>query len=245
MKMRTLIISVVVLVLLAPLAAAQVTTQLPLPADLQGELDGAPYRILVPANWNGVLLVFVHGFVSPSVDVVPATTPAVQPSLQEQLLTLGYALAASNSESVEKKAVQSTVALTGFFKEQVGPPKRIIVWGVSFGSGVALKLIEKHSGIYDGAIANCAVSAGTAENMDAALAFSLAYAAAFTWHDDLWGPVGDVRDGLNATQEVLPVMKTDGTVPATLAFGRWEFIEITDPWDAASTIRSFIASERT
>ena len=27
-------------------------------------------------------------------------------------------------------------------------------------------------------------------------------------------------------------------------FGRWEFIEISDPWDAASTIRSFVASER-
>ena len=32
------------------------------PLDLSGELNGAPYRIRVPANWNGTLLVFAHGY---------------------------------------------------------------------------------------------------------------------------------------------------------------------------------------
>ena len=32
------------------------------PLDLSGELHGAPYRIRVPANWNGTLLVFTHGY---------------------------------------------------------------------------------------------------------------------------------------------------------------------------------------
>lgn len=32
------------------------------PLDLSGELHGAPYRIRVPAVWNGTLLVFAHGY---------------------------------------------------------------------------------------------------------------------------------------------------------------------------------------
>ena len=32
------------------------------PLDLSGSLNGAPYRIRVPANWNGTLLVFAHGY---------------------------------------------------------------------------------------------------------------------------------------------------------------------------------------
>src|SRR5882762_2456458 len=32
------------------------------PLDISGEIHGAPYRIMVPANWNGTLLVFAHGY---------------------------------------------------------------------------------------------------------------------------------------------------------------------------------------
>ena len=34
---------------------------IPLPADLTGTHDGVPYRIVVPANWNGTLLLYAHG----------------------------------------------------------------------------------------------------------------------------------------------------------------------------------------
>ena len=32
------------------------------PLDLSGELFGAPYRIRVPAVWNGTLLIYAHGY---------------------------------------------------------------------------------------------------------------------------------------------------------------------------------------
>ena len=72
--------------------------------------------------------------------------------------------------------MQRTVALTNFFNGKVGNPIRTIVWGNSAGGLATLKLIEEHPGVYDGVIANCATSAGRPENMDAALAFGLAYA---------------------------------------------------------------------
>jgi hypothetical protein len=42
------------------IAAAQATTQAS--TTLLGSLDGAPYRIVVPENWGGSLLVYVHGY---------------------------------------------------------------------------------------------------------------------------------------------------------------------------------------
>ena len=51
--------------LVLPLPVAE---SLPIPAnqvgplDLSGELHGAPYRIRVPAVWNGTLLVYAHGY---------------------------------------------------------------------------------------------------------------------------------------------------------------------------------------
>ncbi len=32
------------------------------PIDTSGEINGAPYRIVVPAVWNGTLLVYAHGY---------------------------------------------------------------------------------------------------------------------------------------------------------------------------------------
>src|SRR5215475_6721822 len=32
------------------------------PLILEGELNGAPYEILVPDTWNGTLLIFAHGY---------------------------------------------------------------------------------------------------------------------------------------------------------------------------------------
>src|SRR5215813_1021724 len=34
----------------------------PGPLDVSGEINGAPYRIVIPADWNGTLLVFQRGY---------------------------------------------------------------------------------------------------------------------------------------------------------------------------------------
>jgi pimeloyl-ACP methyl ester carboxylesterase len=222
MKLRMLVVLLLLLTCRA-MADGKGVAHIPLPADLTGTLNGADYKIRVPANWNGTLLVFAHGFLSTSAEVVPATTPPV--SLDEQLLALGYALAGSNYRSNEKEGVLQTHALTTFFKEAVGNPSRIIIWGISFGSGVSFTLIEKYPGIYYGAVANCAPGAGSAENMDDALSFDLAYAAAFGWHDEVWGSIGDLRDGLSFANDVLPILLAEA-YPGPATYGRWEFIRL-------------------
>jgi len=201
---------------------------IPLPVDLTGALNGVEYIIRVPANWNGTLLVFAHpnqprGPVT--AECAPVAWPPVTPSLEEQLLGLGYALAGSGFRNSDKDGIQHTLSLTNFFKGRIGNPDRIIVWGNSLGGKVALKLIEEHPGIYDGAIANAAPAAATPENLDSALAFGLAYAAAFGWHDDLWGPVEDLRDDVDFWADVLPLIQTEAW-PGPATYGRWEFIRL-------------------
>lgn len=226
MKLRLLIVLFLLLSCLA-MADHKGVAQVPLPADLTGTLNGADYKIRVPSNWNGALLVFAHGVQNAGIkpEIAPVTWPAVTPSLEDRLLGMGYALAGSGFQNSDKDGVQQTLALTKYFKKNVGHPNQIIIWGNSLGAGITLKLIERYPEIYDGAVANCAVDAGTPENMDQALAFGLAYSAAFGWHDDAWGPVEDVKDGLSFKTEVLPILLAEAS-PGPTTFGRWEFIRL-------------------
>ncbi len=56
--------SIVMLLALAWVALASgtaVAQHVTLPLDVTGTLDGTVYKIRVPQNWNGTLLVFAHG----------------------------------------------------------------------------------------------------------------------------------------------------------------------------------------
>ena len=50
-----------VVTLIRPFPTAHAYQQIG-PLDLSGEINGAPYRIIVPENWNGTLLVFARGY---------------------------------------------------------------------------------------------------------------------------------------------------------------------------------------
>ena len=222
MKWRVVIVGFIVLAG-AVIVGGTVAGQQPAPpTDYTGTLDGTAYKIRVPANWNGTLLVFAHG------TQLGAPTPVVAPpNVEAQLLTVGYALAGSGFTNSYKDGVQRTHQLTGFFREAFSNPQRIIIWGNSLGGAITAKLIEKYPDIYDGAIANCAPDVGAVENMDSALAFSLAFDAAFTvsgkggWLED-WGPIGDVRDDI-VVSDVLPYLRTL-SIPENQA--EWEFVRL-------------------
>ena len=116
--------------------------------------------------------------------VAPPTYPVSSPSLDERLLSSGYALAGSFYKDGDD-AVLRTLMLTTFFNGAVGKPQRTIIWGGSWGGTVALKLAETYPGIYDGAIATAPVAAGFVNNADFEMRYDLAYAAVFGWRDSL------------------------------------------------------------
>ncbi len=222
MKLRTVIVMfAVILTLPVPLSAGQLATFVPLPADLQGELNGVPYRIRVPENWNGTLLVYAHGYGEGLTQPLLAPLPADV----DTLLARGFALAASRfagSGWTVKEGMQNTVALTAAFHGMVGRPQRTIIWGRSMGGLMTLGLIEKFPGHYDGAVALCPPAAGTPRRFDQSLDIALAYAVAFGWKPE-WGTPGDIRNDLDFMTEVLPHVQQQLTPDKK---GRWEFIRL-------------------
>src|SRR5688500_19879777 len=111
-----LLVGILLLLTLAPASSPTVQANAPVgPLDLAGEINGAPYRIRVPENWNGTLLIFAHGYRDKAdhpgeidnrnADVAPNA------ALEAPLLAQGFALAGSaykdNGWAVED-AIQDT-----------------------------------------------------------------------------------------------------------------------------------------
>ncbi len=231
--MRLRIMMVVVAVILAlplPLSGEQFEALVPLPADLQGELDGVPYRIRVPENWNGTLLVYAYGYAEAYGS--PLAPPIVDPNT---LLAKGLALAGIHAAGAVpipgaatdagwnfKERVQNTAALTAAFRDMVGRPQRTIIWGQSMGGLVTLALIEKFPGLYDGAVALCPPAAGTPRVFDQKIGIMLAYDVAFGWNDQ-WGTPGDLREDLNVITEVAPHIYAR---MGSDYYGLWEFLRL-------------------
>lgn len=204
--------------------------RVPLPYQAVGTLDGARFRIRVPENWNGTLLVYLLGTKAATVTetaVVPPVPAGSQPALEDALLARGYALASSDVATQDmqaKEEAQDSLTLTAYFRGAVGDPKRILLWGTSLGAMVSLKMIEDYPRTYDAAIATCPPAAGFPRAFDRHLDFSVAYAAAFGWPEDKWGPVGDLRDGLNFMTDILPAANTPKADGSNR--GGWEFVRL-------------------
>lgn len=217
------------LVATATSAAVEAKPEQAGPLDLTGELQGAPYEIRVPAEWNGTLVVYAHGY-SDAADhpgEVENRTPQafVDDTVEEVLLEAGYGLAgsayASNGWAVAD-GIHDTKQLVNHFRSVAGNPVRVILVGFSMGSVVAFESIERFSGIYDGAIPACAVGAGAPRAFDGTLAVAAAYDAVFGW-PETWGSPGDVRDDLDFETDVLPTLLAELSAPSGLA--GFEFIK--------------------
>ncbi len=118
-----------------------------------GVRKGAGYRIEVPDDWNGDLLMFAHGYRFGSeylwVD---------DPPFREWFIENGYAWAAS-SFSVNgvniTAGVKDTKTLVEFFKENIAIPEHVFISGESMGSGITITSIEQWPDIYDGGMPTC------------------------------------------------------------------------------------------
>lgn len=199
---------------------------------LTGTLNGANYRIRVPAGWsNGKLLVYAHGYRDKAdhADETDDTSADAAPGgsdMEDVLLSMGYAVAGSSYSDngwAVKEGITDTLALTQFFEQTIGEASQTILWGFSMGSVVTFKSIELHPDVYDGAIAACAVGAGATKSWDSALALAVAYDMAFGW-PEAWGTVANVRDDLNFETEVFPVLVSQVSDPAN--FGKFEFMRL-------------------
>ena len=223
------IVLLLIVTLIPPFPSAHARPQIG-PIDLSGEINGAPYRIVVPANWNGTLLVFAHGYRDKAdhPGEVDNRTADVAPSsaLVAPLLAQGYALAGSafkeNGWAIED-GIKDMKALTLFFRANVARPDQTVLWAVSLGTIISFKSMEQFGGIYDGALSMCGVGAGATRIWDNGVPLYLAYDVVFGVPSP-WGTVGEVRNDLDFDTEVLAKLVPELSNPAN--FPKFEFIRL-------------------
>jgi hypothetical protein len=138
-----------------------------------GVLNGAAYRVEVPAQWNGKLVMYAHGYAGTG-----ATLNVSNPSIRRYLIQNGYAWAASSYSTNYydvRAGVEDTNALALEFNNiaaangrQLPAPSRIYITGHSMGGHITAAAIEaealataNHKVGYHGAVPMCGVVGDT------------------------------------------------------------------------------------
>jgi len=150
----------------APPIAQRAPAQISVPTVDSGTLDNAPYRVEIPTNWNGELVMLLHGYEPKG---VPRTGPWPQNEATPTFLSQGYAVAASAYASQGwsvADALPDNERLRSYFASKYGKPRRTYLVGFSLGGHVALASLEKYGDLYDGALSLCGVNIPAARAFD-------------------------------------------------------------------------------
>ena len=146
----------------AALGAGPATALAGGPTTITGTLhDGATYLIQVPASWNGTLVLYSHGYVTPG-SPNPATDVG-DPLTGGWLLSNGYALAGSSYATTGwalQQAIPDQLATLNTFDRRVGTPARTIAWGHSLGGMITAALVQVAPERFTAALPMCGVLAG-------------------------------------------------------------------------------------
>jgi hypothetical protein len=138
-----------------------------------GMIGGAQYRVEVPANWNGKLVMYAHGYAGEG-NVLSVSNP----SIRRHLIQNGYAWAASSYSKNfydVRAGVEDTNALALAFNDiakangrELAPPSKVFITGHSMGGHITAAAIEaetyataNHKMKYHGAVPMCGVMGDT------------------------------------------------------------------------------------
>ncbi|PWT98203.1 MAG: alpha/beta hydrolase [Bacteroidetes bacterium] len=128
-----------------------------------GTIDGAHYRIDIPANWNKNLVMYAHGY-NPSGFPGLFIGGAYDSANIAVYVAQGFAYARSEY-SVPKgwalpEGVHDTEALREYFVKKYGKPDSAFITGHSMGGAITIESIEKYPQYYNGAMPMCPLSTG-------------------------------------------------------------------------------------
>ena len=138
-----------------------------------GVLNGAAFNVEVPANWNGKLVMYAHGYAGTGAELVVRT-----PSIRRYLIQNGYAWAASSYSKNYydvRAGVEDTNALAKEFNNIASKNARILaapskyyITGHSMGGHITAAAIEDEAAAtainkvkYNGAVPMCGVVGDT------------------------------------------------------------------------------------
>ena len=140
----------------APAAEAPAAESAAAPASIQGQLaDGSNYRAVMPAGWNGTLVL----------DLDFANDPEAAPDgIERWMVENGYAIGGISREPVSYRfhqAVDNLLAVRQMVIDEWGAePARTISFGVSRGAFVSRQALERAPEIFDGALMTSGGGAG-------------------------------------------------------------------------------------
>ncbi|WP_367381928.1 hypothetical protein [Stenotrophomonas cyclobalanopsidis] len=127
----------------------------PAPRTLSGELQGAPWRLDVPAPWNGELVMLAHGYEPVG---VPRETPMAAADSTQALLDAGYAVAQSAYSSQGWAVADAVADMERLRQHALGELKHVRrTWmlGFSMGGAITVASLERHPQGYAGGISLC------------------------------------------------------------------------------------------
>jgi pimeloyl-ACP methyl ester carboxylesterase len=184
------------------LALAACATTTPAPRDrsptVEAPLAGAAqWSAVVPANWNGTLLLHSRGY-----SATPGAPEAAPARYREALLAEGYALAGSNYGSggwALAEAIPAQEETIAAFARRYGEPKRVIAYGFSMGGLVTTALAERPHPAVDGALALCSSMGGSLAMMNMGLDGAFAFRTLVAPNSDIQ-LVGMSDDRANAAK---------------------------------------------
>jgi pimeloyl-ACP methyl ester carboxylesterase len=198
--------------------------------------DGAPYAMQVPANFNGTVALYSHGY-RYNVDIpaaipliggykitnTPEPVPGGNAAVAQYFFSQGVAIVGSgfarqgwNPDS----AIKTNVELIGTFKKQFPKTNKVVAWGASLGGVITQGLAEKYPNLIDAAAPLC-----MADN----IAPQLTMAGDFLWGVKvLFDPsikAGNYSPGAAGVAESYAdlgkVFTVMGKLQAALATGAW------------------------
>jgi pimeloyl-ACP methyl ester carboxylesterase len=126
---------------------------------------GSVYALFSPADWNGDLVVYAHGYVFPFEAV---SLPDVD-GLRDAWLAMGYGVAYSSYSETGyaiKEAVANTRQLRGLFAANFGMPSNTFLVGHSMGGLISVMLAERNPALYAGALPMCGIVGGSDMTID-------------------------------------------------------------------------------
>jgi len=149
----------------APVAAAEAL-------HASGTTSNGEWVLDVPADFNGTLLVWSHGY---TFTPVPGTN-SPSPAARDALLDRGFGLIGSSYADggagwAVRDGVRAGVEAVAIAQRRIGADDvdRVYAWGNSLGGLITQTLAERRPDLVDGVAPLCGVLAGTNRNLDLAL----------------------------------------------------------------------------
>jgi pimeloyl-ACP methyl ester carboxylesterase len=141
--------------------------------------DGAAYKMMVPATFNGTVTIWSHGFggnttipgyfaVDSSAQLAPngPGQNGGSPDLVKYLTDKGVAVMGSGFSTQGwnlDEAVKTNAELVGIFKAKFTTTTKVVAWGYSMGGGITQALAEQHPELISSAAVMNPVDAWSAQ----------------------------------------------------------------------------------